>query len=257
MEPYERDAWMITAVLTLVWLAALLVWGLGNALTATAVYFALACLTWSFLVFFMDRIKNQTANHMHLGNIGLKSCFNPEPLMILADDPETGAMGSALYTFGGGGGSGIHLRDGGTNINSGGYVIVPRDAPIKIEGGLTIFACNFSEIAWDALLEQEMTTIRDNGFHPTNTHIYKALVHVASFTPPSLKVSKTETMMQLESEMASSSRRKAQDVGGDLATVIEQLDHIQASRNPTIARKARKMMRMDQEDSKSEEEIGP
>lgn len=255
MEPYERDAWMITAILTLTWILSMLVW--QNYLTSTAVYFALVCMTWSFLVFFMDRIKGHTANHMHLGNIGLKSCFNPEPLMITADDPETGAAGRALYTFGGGGGSGIHLRDGGTSINSGGYALVPRDAPIKIEGGLTIFACNFSEIAWDALLEQEMATVRDNGFHPTNTHIYAAMVHVASFTPPSLKVSKMQTMMELESEMASNSRRKAQDVGGDLATVLEQLDHINASRNPSVAKRARKMMKMDEDETKSEEEIGP
>src|SRR6266540_3348125 len=173
MEPYERSAWYVTIVLLIAFLVAMAMG--ANPATAFGYMFGLLMLVWVSPLF-VERIKAKTANHHHVGNIGIKPCFNPKPLAATSDDPDTGP-GLMLFTFGGGGGSGFHLKDGGTGFNSGGYFIEPIDAIIEHDGGLTAHPCIFQEVTFDSINPQFQATIMENGYHNTNTIIYQATEH--------------------------------------------------------------------------------
>src|SRR6266508_4132017 len=159
MESYERFAWYVTIVLLIAFLVAMAMG--ANPATAFGYMFGLLMLVWVSPLF-VERIKAKTANHHHVGNIGIKPCFNPKPLAATSDDPDTGP-GLMLFTFGGGGGSGFHLKDGGTGFNSGGYFIEPIDAIIEHDGGLTAHPCIFQEVTFDSIIPQFQATIMENG----------------------------------------------------------------------------------------------
>src|SRR6266540_6375142 len=145
MEPYERSAWWVSIFILIAFVVAVAMG--ANPATAAGFTFGIIMLIWVSPLF-VDRIKARTANHHLVGNIGMKSCFNPKPLAATADDPKTGAPGLAIFTYGGGGGSGFHLKDGGTVFNSGGYFIEPIDAAIEHQGGLTAHPCLFMEVSF-------------------------------------------------------------------------------------------------------------
>ena len=247
MEPYERSAWYVTIVLLIAFLVAMAMG--ANPATAFGYMFGVLMLVWVSPLF-VERIKAKTANHHHVGNIGIKPCFNPKPLAATSDDPDTGP-GLMLFTFGGGGGSGFHLKDGGTGFNSGGYFIEPIDAIIEHDGGLTAHPCIFQEVTFDSIIPQFQATIMENGYHNTNTIIYQAIVHLASIKPPSMKMLNEEAIMTMKDNVAAQSRTAASDIMGQTASQMDLIREIVNTQKP-ISKRVRKAVGMERD-----EEEGP
>jgi hypothetical protein len=249
MEPYERSAWWVS-VFILAILVVAVVMG-ANPFASVGITVGMVALSW-MTPLLIDKIKAKTANHHHVGNLGLKSCYNPKPLATTADDPKTGMPGLRLFTFGGGGGSGFHLKDGGTSFNSGGYFYEPIDAAIELDGGTMVHPCLFQEVRFDTLLPQFQTAAEENGIHPANTRFYGSIVHVGSVKPPSVKMLNEEAIMLMKEKAAAESRQIASDVMGAAASNMDLIDRINASRRG-MPRKLKKALGQEEE----EERDGP
>lgn len=260
MEPYERALVWVGVFILLLGIAW---WALGGSPGTIMgwLLFLLAGTVTGWL--FVEKVKKDSPQHWWEG-IESWSTSTTERIADTADEyglDDNGdplrLPGMALFVAGGGKGMDIHLKDGGTPLNTGCYVEEPIDCAIEVPGRGVYHPCKPQQVSFDDMNPHFQAVILARGYAPEgrfapNTKFYHASTMISSLKPPSTKALDEAQWRAHLQQRAADYQRTAHDAVGEVFTLSEAVDALNAphERRVRIRRKAERTQ--EQEDQEAQ-----